>query len=174
MLKFYFEKEKCRNCPHRQECIGKASTVGKVFEISVNTPEYYEYSQREKQPEFIEKYKKRADIERKNAEMKRFHGLARARGYGLRSVSFQAKLTAIAVNLKRIAKLLSPKIMIFQKYVDFKWTLYFLCFYWKFEEKDVDKRTFLSGLEPLLFFQFNCSLHQNRRYHFQYQNKNFL
>ena len=39
--------------------------------------------------------------------MKRFHGLARARGYGLRSVSLQAKFTALAVNLKRIAKLVS-------------------------------------------------------------------
>ena len=37
--------------------------------------------------------------------MKRFHGLVRARGYGLKSISFQAKLTAIAVNLKRIAAL---------------------------------------------------------------------
>ncbi len=37
--------------------------------------------------------------------MKRFHGLARARGYGLRAVTIQAKLTAIAVNLKRIAAL---------------------------------------------------------------------
>ena len=39
--------------------------------------------------------------------MKRFHGLARARGYGLRSVSLQAKFTAVAVNLKRIAKMVS-------------------------------------------------------------------
>lgn len=35
--------------------------------------------------------------------MKRFHGLDRARGYGLKSVNLQAKLTALAVNLKRIA-----------------------------------------------------------------------
>ena len=108
VYKYYFEREKCRNCPHRAECIGKASTIGKVFEVSVNTPEYYEYSQREKLPEFKEKYKKRASIERKNAEMKRFHSLARAKGYGLKSVAFQAKLTAIAVNLKRISKLISP------------------------------------------------------------------
>ena len=39
--------------------------------------------------------------------MKRFHGLARAKGYGLRSVSLQAKFTAIAVNLKRIARIVS-------------------------------------------------------------------
>jgi hypothetical protein len=37
--------------------------------------------------------------------MKRFHGLDRARGYGLKSMSIQAKLTALAVNLKRIAAL---------------------------------------------------------------------
>ena len=39
--------------------------------------------------------------------MKRFHGLSRAKGYGLLAVSKQAKLTAIAVNLKKIAKLIS-------------------------------------------------------------------
>ena len=39
--------------------------------------------------------------------MKRFHGLARAKGYGLLAVSKQTKLTVIAVNLKKIAKLSS-------------------------------------------------------------------
>jgi hypothetical protein len=53
------------------------------------------------------KYRKRASHEWKNGEMKRFHGLDRARGYGLKSVSMQAKLTALAVNLKRIAALVS-------------------------------------------------------------------
>jgi len=41
--------------------------------------------------------------------MKRFHGLVRARGWGLRSMTIQAKLTAIAVNLKRIAALIGEK-----------------------------------------------------------------
>ena len=41
--------------------------------------------------------------------MKRFHGLSRARGWGLRSMLFQAKLTAIAVNLKRIAAIVGEK-----------------------------------------------------------------
>ncbi|MDR3304458.1 MAG: hypothetical protein LBS85_00290, partial [Clostridiales Family XIII bacterium] len=41
----------------------------------------------------------------KNGKMKRFHGMAGARGYGLESVRRQVKLTAIAVNLKRIARL---------------------------------------------------------------------
>ncbi|NMB41804.1 MAG: hypothetical protein GX996_07700, partial [Firmicutes bacterium] len=69
----------------------------------------WEFSQAQKTPQFKKAYKKRASIEWKNAEIKRFHGLARAKGYGLKSVSIQAKLTAIAVNLKRIAALVAEK-----------------------------------------------------------------
>ncbi len=81
-----------------------------MLEVSVNTPEFYEYSQQQKTAEFKEKYKKRACQEWKNGEMKCFHGLDRARGYGLKSMSTQAKLTALAVNIKRIGKILSSKI----------------------------------------------------------------
>ena len=102
---YTFDKEGCRDCPHREECMGRASG-GRRFQISENTPVYYQESQRQKSPEFLEKYKKRAAEEWKNAEMKRFHGLARAKGWGLRSMAFQAKFTAIAVNLKRIANLI--------------------------------------------------------------------
>ncbi|AEV67448.1 transposase [Acetivibrio clariflavus DSM 19732] len=103
--KYKFDVEGCQKCPKKDQCfkIGKSNTL----EISVNIPEYYEYSQRAKTKEFIEKYKERASQEWKNGEMKRFHGLSRARGYGLRSMSMQSKLTALAVNLKRIAQLVS-------------------------------------------------------------------
>jgi len=106
-LEYSFEREHCRNCPRRPECIGKSKRIARILTISINTPELYEYSQRAKTPEFLEEYRKRAKIEPKNAELKRFHGLDRARGYGLRSIRIQAKLTALAVNLKRIAKLVS-------------------------------------------------------------------
>ncbi len=102
---YTFDKDVCKNCPHREECMGRASG-GRRLIISENTPAYYLESQRQKSPEFLEKYKKRAAEEWKNAEMKRFHGLARAKGWGLRSMAFQAKFTAIAVNLKRIANLI--------------------------------------------------------------------
>lgn len=107
LLDYSFERERCRNCSRRAECMGKSKRIGKLLSISVNTPELYEYSQRAKTPEFLQEYRKRAKIEPKNAEMKRFHGLDRAKGYGLRSIGIQAKLTALAVNLKRIAKLVS-------------------------------------------------------------------
>jgi len=107
LLEYSFERERCRNCPRRAECIGKSTRIARVLRVSVNTPELYEYSQRAKTPEFLEEYRKRAKIEAKNAELKRFHGLDRAKGYGLQSVRIQAKLTVLAVNLKRIAKMVS-------------------------------------------------------------------
>ncbi|NPV89758.1 MAG: transposase [Firmicutes bacterium] len=105
-LEYKFEKEICRDCPNRKECIN-GSSIAKRLILGLNAPEFYEYSQRAKTPEFLEKYKKRASHEWKNGEMKRFHGLGRARGYGLKSMATQAKLTALAVNLKRIASLVS-------------------------------------------------------------------
>lgn len=104
--RYYFEKEKCRNCPIKNEC-EKGSRIAKMLEVSVNTPKFYEYSQREKTEEFKTNYRKRACHEGKNGEMKRLHHMDRARGYGLKSMQTQAKLTALAVNLKRIAGLVS-------------------------------------------------------------------
>ena len=103
---YTFDKSVCKNCPHRAECIsGRVAT--KKLEVGINTAEFYEYNQRAKTQEFRDKYKNRACQEWKNGEMKRFHGLDRARGYGLRSMGIQARLTALAVNLKRIAKMVS-------------------------------------------------------------------
>jgi len=106
VLKYKFDKVMCKDCPNKVECAGKNKTV-KCLEVGINTADYYEYSQRANTPDFKEKYKKRSSHEWKNSEMKRFHGLDRARGYGLKSMSMQAKLTVLAVNLKRIAALVS-------------------------------------------------------------------
>ena len=106
VLKYKFDKVMCKDCPNKVECAGKNKTV-KCLEVGINTADYYEYSQRANTPDFKEKYRKRSSHEWKNGEMKRFHGLDRARGYGLKSMSMQAKLTALAVNLKRIAALVS-------------------------------------------------------------------
>ena len=117
--KYYFEIEKCRNCRKKEECI-KGTSVRKILEIGINTPEFYQYSQEQKTDTFKEKYKNRTFHEGKNGEMKNHHGLNRARGYGLRSMSTQAKLTAIAVNLKRIAGILSSKLTPFFDILSFK------------------------------------------------------
>lgn len=106
ILRYTFDKNICQCCAKLVECAGKRKRA-RVFKVGVNAAQYYEYSQLAKTEDFKEKYKKRASHEWKNGEMKRFHGLDRARGYGLKSMGMQAKLTALAVNLKRIAALIS-------------------------------------------------------------------
>lgn len=108
-LVYTFGEEACMQCPCREECMGKAKTKARSLHVSQNTAQLYAISQRQKTEEFYEKYKKRAAQEWKNGEMKRFHGLAQARGFGLRGLTTQAKLTAIAVNLKRIAALIQER-----------------------------------------------------------------
>ena len=104
-IDYLFERECCRNCPHRQQCLGKAKTIAKKLSVGTSTAELYEHSQFTQSEEFWERYKVRARIEPKNSEMKRFHGLDRAVGYGLRSIQLQAMFTAIAVDLKRMVTL---------------------------------------------------------------------
>lgn len=106
--KYYFEINQCKACPKHNECA--KDRARRILVIGLNTTEFYEISQYQKTDEFLEKYKKRASIEGKNAELKRFHGLCRARGYGLLSVSQQSKLAAIAVNIKRIAAIVSSSL----------------------------------------------------------------
>ncbi|MBQ7638090.1 MAG: transposase, partial [Clostridia bacterium] len=106
---YVFKKDQCTDCPYRDRCIGKTKGKAKKLRVTASAPIFYEINQEQKKPEFKEKYKKRASIEWKNAEMKHLHGMARARGWGKRSVTFQIKLTAIAVNLKRIAAIMAKQ-----------------------------------------------------------------
>ena len=58
------------------------------------------------EPEIIAAQRERPKIERKFAELKRFHGLEKARYWGLAKMAIQFTMTAIACNLKRLVKLL--------------------------------------------------------------------
>jgi len=46
--RYKFEREKCRNCPKRKECITSKSIISKVLIIGINVPEFYDYSQKQK------------------------------------------------------------------------------------------------------------------------------
>jgi hypothetical protein len=104
--KYYFGKEICQSCPNKSECLTKGTNY-KVLNLGLNTNEFYELSKEQKKESWVKKYYHRAGIECKNAELKRYHGLYRARGHGLDSVSKQSKLAAIAVNIKTIARLVA-------------------------------------------------------------------
>jgi IS5 family transposase len=61
---------------------------------------------RQVKPEIVAAQRERPKIERKFAELKRFHGLKEARYWGLAKMAIQFTMTAIACNLKRMVKLL--------------------------------------------------------------------
>jgi len=100
---FTFPKRVCAACVLRPQCTGPTSR--RRIWIS----RYYQEEQaarvRMKGAQWREALLERYHIEPKCAELKRFHGLHRARYRCLLKVRIQAYLTALVVNLKRMAKL---------------------------------------------------------------------
>ncbi len=70
VYKYYYDLAQCKNCPKHNECANKSAR--KILKIGMNTNEFYKISQYQKTEEYLEKYKKRASIEGKDAELKRF------------------------------------------------------------------------------------------------------
>jgi IS5 family transposase len=100
---FYFKKEICKQCSLKDQCTkqeGRTITIGKHHGLVMEAKEY------NKTQDFKDDMKQRAHIEPKNAEMKRFHGMARARYWGLPKVNVQFIITAIVVNVKRLANVI--------------------------------------------------------------------
>ncbi len=100
---FFFKKDVCSLCILKELCTKqdrRTITIGKHHELVEEAREY------NKTEAFKEDMKERAQIEPKHAEMKRFHGLARAKYWGLPKVNIQAIITAIVVNVKRFANVL--------------------------------------------------------------------
>ncbi len=100
---YYFKKEICSLCILKDKCTkqeGRTVTIGKHHELIMKAKEY------NKTQDFKEDMRERAHIEPKHAEMKRFHGMARAKYWGLPKVNIQLIITAIAVNVKRLANVI--------------------------------------------------------------------
>jgi len=107
---FIFKKEVCQDCSLKEQCTkqdGRTITIGKHYELVKKAKEYNTTE------EYNEDMKGRAKIEPKQAEMKRFHGLERAKYWGLPKVNIQSTITGIVVNVKRFVNVLesesSPK-----------------------------------------------------------------
>jgi hypothetical protein len=109
LYRYRFNRDQCQSCTRRAECMGKATTKARQLRVGINAALFYEISQEQKKPGFLEKYKKRATIEGKNSELKRFHGMRRAQGFGITSVTAQVILTVLAVDLKRIAAIINER-----------------------------------------------------------------
>ena len=100
-LTYEFIGTGCENCKLKSKC-----TTVKARRLSI----HQDYLLKEKAIRFNKTkrfkaiFRKRTCVERVNAEAKRFHGLVRAKFRRLWKIKIQAYLTAIVINLKRIAK----------------------------------------------------------------------
>ncbi len=107
-LVFYFDVEKCKECPLREGCY-KPESKSKTYSIRIIAEHFKEQMEFELSDTFKERIKRRPIIEHKNAEMKRFHGMERAKYRGLFRMRIQAYLTAFVVNVKRMVRLIEQK-----------------------------------------------------------------
>jgi len=97
---YYFPAQVCSAC----KCQDKCTTSSKDWRIITIGPWHKETSEAEKfnkTEEYKRLMKKRCQIEPTNSELKRNHGMARARARGLQKVEMQCIFTAVAVNVKR-------------------------------------------------------------------------
>ena len=100
---FYFKKEICGQCVLKNKCTKqerRTVTIGKHHELIVEAKKY------NKTQNFKDDMKERSHIEPKHAEMKRSHGLVRAKYWGLPKVNIQSIITSITVNVKRLANVI--------------------------------------------------------------------
>jgi len=101
-ITFFFKKKDCGNCELKQKCTvqeNRTITISEHYELVKKAREY------NKTDEFKEDMKQRAHIEPKQGEMKRYHGLQRAKSWGLPKMNIQAAINAIVVNVKRFVTL---------------------------------------------------------------------
>ncbi len=105
-------KKDCKNCPSIAKCTTSKSLY-RTFEVS----NYYDVIKRAELRNKTQRYKEAARLriigtEPKFAEAKRYHGLYRFRYRGIEQVSIQSILTAICLNIKRLAKVVMARLKI--------------------------------------------------------------
>jgi transposase len=108
---YRFQQTTCANCPLRDQCLSrsetKASPFGRTVRKSDFEAEYRMVREKATTTAYAAVRKEHPKIERKLSEMVRRHDARRARYRGLPKVLAQMIWTAIAVNVKRMTKLLA-------------------------------------------------------------------
>jgi transposase len=104
---FRFRAAQCRACPLRTQCVAPQTTGGRTITKSDYEAQYHAAQQRAQTLEYRGVRREHPRIERKLAELVRWHGARRVRYRGRLRVKIQYLLTAVVVNCKRIVNLLS-------------------------------------------------------------------
>jgi transposase len=106
-VKFRFAKKQCGGCALRAKCLADPSTRSRSVIKNDYEAEYRAAQAKAQTPQYAKVRKEHPAIERKLSELVRRHDLRHARYRGLSKVLRQALLTGMAVNLKRIVKLVT-------------------------------------------------------------------
>ena len=104
---YFFNPEICAVCPLRDGCYN-GQRIGKSITVSDPHPVQEAAKQRQHSEEGKAIYRRRAVIEHKLAELKRFCGLKRARYRSHLRVYLQAVMACVVANAKRMTKLSLP------------------------------------------------------------------
>ena len=103
-----FEFGKCQNCPSKAKCINPKAKSGKgrsVFIVDEQERLIRQHLDRRQQPEFLERLSNRSDVERVIAGFAQCGG-RKARRFGIDNTSFDANLSALAYNMRRLGSLI--------------------------------------------------------------------
>jgi hypothetical protein len=106
LIEYHFDINKCKMCNKKNGCY-KEGAKSKTYSIRVLSNYHKNALDYEKTDEFKTKRKERYKIEAKNGEMKQAHGFEKCKYKGLFGMQIQAHFTSIAVNIKRIVRLIS-------------------------------------------------------------------
>jgi transposase len=106
--RFFFPTKHCAGCGLRSQCLERPEqkTRRSVMKSDYEA-EYRQARAKAQTPEFARVRREHPKIERKLGELVRWHRARRARYWGRSKVLLQALLTALVVNVKRMAHLVS-------------------------------------------------------------------
>lgn len=107
---FTFRTAQCRNCPLRAQCVAPTNTRGRSVTQSDYAAQYRAAQARAQTDAYKEVRRLHPKIERKHAEVIRWHSGRRLRYRGRVRALLQATLCAVVVNCKRIVNLLSTRL----------------------------------------------------------------
>lgn len=101
--KYYFDVEKCKQCPLRDGCYNGGRMKTHIQTLLPDS--HIEHIEFQNTQEFKDKMRQRYKIEAKNSDLKHNCGLNRANSYGLENMTMQTALSIFACNLKSIMRL---------------------------------------------------------------------
>lgn len=108
---FHFKRSQCAACPLVERCLAKLPTKhGRSVTKNDYQAEYDAARQLAQTEAYTQVRQEHPKVERKLAEMVRYHGGRRARYWGRARVKIQFLLTGLVVNVKRIVRLVGARL----------------------------------------------------------------